>query len=621
MRSNQVISELIKRFQFNKEDAIGIPLAVLIPTFFSLLYIRSYAPLTEGWWHVYATWMLEGKIPYRDFELLVPPLYPSLIAVAQFVGLDNFLVLRYLGVLLLVFIALVVYILLHPFTRGIILGLITATVMVYLQMGAAYISYDYVYVAIFFLLLTFAPAAILLNNNSEISKKSVFIASTLSGVFAGLSFLTKQTNGLVSLFFGLALALFLASRVIPAQKSSRATNWLKSGIAPFAIGAAAIGGGFLILLLFTGSLFPAISDLASAASDTKGGLIHSLFSWSRGFFAFDAFTSSIRLVLPPVTFLVLATLIAHQCSEYFPQRIIRLIPQQNLRSLGYWAFTLAFAAGCALIGLKYQLEISQYLSQIVFLPIILVSLLTALWVVIGKASSAYLPVSLASLALIWASGMSAGLGETAMFLGVGQAAALLLGKTSPKFLAFGIAILISVSTISIGWQTKSASPFNWWGLSTPSTSKATSEITEGLQRGLFTSPNVAEAIVGVNKALEQVASCPGEIIEFPHMPLFLLNQSTVPEGRLATYWLDFSSSKEIAREITRINDAQVKGLVLIKMPDFVWDGHEQLFADGNQLEHEVFYKDLLQKSQDMDFMGSWDLGSEYSISVFTSHCQ
>jgi hypothetical protein len=37
-----------------------------------------YAPLTEGWWHVYSRWLSEGLIPYKDFNLIVPPGMPYL---------------------------------------------------------------------------------------------------------------------------------------------------------------------------------------------------------------------------------------------------------------------------------------------------------------------------------------------------------------------------------------------------------------------------------------------------------------------------------------------------------------------------------------------------------------
>lgn len=620
MRSNPVILKILRILQLTKSDAVGISLAVLIPIAFALSYIRNYAPLTEGWWHVYGTWLLEGKIPYRDFELLVPPLYPSLIALSQFLGLGDFLVLRYLGLLLIAFIALGVYFLLRPFVRGLILGLLTGTVVVYLQMGAAYISYDYVYVAILFLLLTFIPAAILLTSRKELTAKTVFIASALAGTFAALSFLTKQTNGLVSLFFGLILSVYLVTRSSGTNYGNRTLSLIKNSVVPFAIGAGVVGGAFFLVLLITGSLSPAVSDLSSAASDTKGGLVHSLFSWAKGFLAFDALTNAIRLVLPPITFLAVVSLISQQVREYLKPRFSVLIPSQKFRTYIYWFIAAIFGILFAILGLNFKLEISTYLSQIVFLPIILVSLVTALAVLIGKANPAYLPVSLASLALIWASGMSAGLGETAMFLGVGQAAVLILGKVSPKVLALGLAILIATSTISTGWQTKSTSPFNWWGLATPTVSEASVQIPEGLQKGLLTSPQINEAILGINGALSAVSSCPGEIVEFPHVPLFLLNHDEIPAGRLATYWLDFSSTKEIGKEISRLEDVEIKGLVLVQMPEFVWDGHEQLFAGGKQLEHEVLYKSLLMKAEEMSFQGKWEIGKDYSISVFTSPC-
>lgn len=621
MRINQITRSFFNKLQFTKVDAVGISLATIIPVVFALQFIRLYAPLTEGWWHVYASWLLEGRVPYKDFELLVPPLYPSLIALAQILGLDNFLVLRYFGLVLLVFIALGTYLLLRPLVKGLILGLITATTMVYLQLGVAYISYDYVYVAIFFLLLTFIPSGILLYNISLISYRSVFIASSVSGVFAALSFFTKQTNGLVSILFGLILALYLSLRISTKGKKHVFRSMLMSGFLPFTAGAALVGVLFGFVLLATGSLFPAISDFSSVASETKGGLIHSLFNWVLGFFAFDAFTSVIRQVLPAIVFLAISTLIVQKYSDFFQQKIKRIFPSDKNRKISYFLFVFAFIVYCTVLGLNYQIEITSFLSQILFLPVILVSLISALLVFIGKANARFLPVSLASLSLIWASGMSAGLGETAMFLGVGQAAALLLGNIAPRFLALGLATLIAVSTVSAGWHSKMISPFNWWGLSSPPTSQATVELTYGFQKGLYTSPKVATAINGVNSALSNVASCPGEIVEFPHVPLFLINQGVVPDGRLATYWLDFSSTQEIKDETARLNLSTIKGLVIVNMPDFVWDGHEQLFSGGDQLEHKGLNTTLNQRAKEMTFQGEWELGNEYSISVYTQPCQ
>ena len=53
-------------------DAYALLLFVLVFGI-SLSVVNISAPLTEGWWHVYARWIDQGRIPYKDFELLVPP--------------------------------------------------------------------------------------------------------------------------------------------------------------------------------------------------------------------------------------------------------------------------------------------------------------------------------------------------------------------------------------------------------------------------------------------------------------------------------------------------------------------------------------------------------------------
>ena len=58
-------------------------------------------PPTEGWYSHYAYLMnVEGAVPYRDFELLFPPLYTYLIALFCRVFGYEILALRILGILI-----------------------------------------------------------------------------------------------------------------------------------------------------------------------------------------------------------------------------------------------------------------------------------------------------------------------------------------------------------------------------------------------------------------------------------------------------------------------------------------------------------------------------------------
>ena len=71
---------------------------------------------TDSWWHVYLIWMNQGRVPYRDFELLIPPGYLyllKLITVFSGMGLYE---LRIVGLLLMGGIGLLVFELIRSFT-------------------------------------------------------------------------------------------------------------------------------------------------------------------------------------------------------------------------------------------------------------------------------------------------------------------------------------------------------------------------------------------------------------------------------------------------------------------------------------------------------------------------
>ena len=48
-----------------------VPLAI-----YQILYVNAFYPITEGWFSEYAHLIRTGAVPYRDFSLLLTPLYP-----------------------------------------------------------------------------------------------------------------------------------------------------------------------------------------------------------------------------------------------------------------------------------------------------------------------------------------------------------------------------------------------------------------------------------------------------------------------------------------------------------------------------------------------------------------
>ena len=69
----------------------------------------AYAPLTEGWWRVYSRWISQGLVPYKDFNLIVPPGMPYIDLFFSKIFGQEFIVLRPIGLVIQCLIALLIY--------------------------------------------------------------------------------------------------------------------------------------------------------------------------------------------------------------------------------------------------------------------------------------------------------------------------------------------------------------------------------------------------------------------------------------------------------------------------------------------------------------------------------
>lgn len=589
-------------------------MAVLLPAVFQILYFRSYAPITEGWWHVYAAWISQGRIPYLDFELLVPPLYPGLLAGMSFFGISSFLALRIFGIFLHMGIGLVVFQISRPFIGGAPLSLLVASGMIYLQMGTAFINYDYVYVAILFTLLTFLPMARLVSAKEPTTPARASRWIAISGIFAGLAFFTKQTNGLVSIVLG-ALLVLAISRKLQIKLSFK--SWVKTAVlatSSFILGLAAVLIVLLAILVPLGAWNAFISQVLFSAPETKGGLAEALTSWAVPFGTTTSFVVALeKLFQISVSAYLLKRLIGFLASRFDHWLVLSGV-NASLNAVALLA--------AALIGYFYSWtdHVHNYLQSLNFLPVILVIFFAIAMTLSRQINTSQLPALFAAFALIWASGMSAGLAETAMFLTLILTPAILLSGIGSRKVALAVSMFLLSFTFSLGLAHKLQVPFNWWELQSGPVNGDQLKITEGLQGGLFTSPSEHEVISSVNSELEKLQSCAGEIVAFPHVPLFILNQQKEPEGKLAQYWFDFSSRTEVIVEQERLLKQDIKALIIVKVPEHVWSNHERLFTSHQPLAQRQLLETLNERAESLPNTKSWDFSNGYKLSLSTKLC-
>lgn len=228
--------------------------------------------MTEGWWSVFAKYINEGKVPYRDFELLTTPAYAYLIAGVTAVFGYDIVILRIVGVLLFVAIAAIAYLIFaRLFSPGIAV-VATCLTALFMQSEPSNVFYDYIR---FFDFFTFAASLFLLVYVSGLGRPStrgVSWAVTLSGLCSGVAMLIRQSSGAVDAVY---IVVLLAGFTIALDHKRGAllnlTNYVISLLVPV---AAAVG-----VMVWNGSFVGFLEATTGSALAAKGGAPVVLTAW------------------------------------------------------------------------------------------------------------------------------------------------------------------------------------------------------------------------------------------------------------------------------------------------------------------------------------------------------
>jgi hypothetical protein len=352
------------------KELLGMLFASLIPSVFSWVFAFKFSPLTEGWWHVYAKWIQEGRVPYKDFELLVPPLYPNLILLFESIGLGQFHTLRAIGILLIGVMSLAMFFIIRAFAPVTISSISTATAMVYLQTGTAFINYDYVLVAIFFQLLAFLPLALFFRSANHNKNRNFRIAILLSGFFGGLTLLTKQSNGVSTILLSFLLILLLSSRVLVSSELKRLSRVLFTSTGIFSIGLASSLSIPLAVIVIQGAFESFLEDVGPQALFTKGGLVASQTAWVTGLLTTSGVTSALLTLAPLIVGYVLINSVTNS-----PKVKLKAIVDAKLKTNAGLLISVILAMAAGLLGFIQNENFADYFNEFKFLPAIFLLIL------------------------------------------------------------------------------------------------------------------------------------------------------------------------------------------------------------------------------------------------------
>lgn len=183
----------------------------LVVFFFALLFIlpwwNRYLGITnEGWYQFFGKQILQGRIPYRDFYLFVPPGQSLVMAALTSIFGDRVVVPELFGFAGAIALALTLYvwmIRLFPVFWATLAALCTTAI--YFKGSIESLS-GLQLDSILYPALALTAASFALDGNAGSG------SLMLTGLFAGLSFVTKQTAGVATLSLGVMLPVLITAR-------------------------------------------------------------------------------------------------------------------------------------------------------------------------------------------------------------------------------------------------------------------------------------------------------------------------------------------------------------------------------------------------------------------------
>ena len=568
---------------------------------YQAFYVLGYYPISEGWYSEYSHLIRGGAIPYRDFSLLVPPLYALQIAAFQTIFGEGFFALHILGVVITCAIALALMDILQNFFNPWVCALAAVLGTVYYQSGNTYIGYDFTQFVSLYLLIA---AALLVRSITPPDDKTRMLQALLlcagTGFFAALATLIKQSNGGIG-SFGLCLAGVLIAVLLYGPRI--ALKRITAFFAGFAVPMIAT----LLWLLKNGALSAFMQDAFSRALTAKGG--GSMFDWIYHYYNDPpGFLGPVQLLFTKLFILLavmalitgaIASFISFRRRGYVDRAEVSAVfmqPLQGRREAGSWQGLLVCIIGLvALCVITFAVTHgacpscdtlrtwSSFVRDYVYIWsgnayfVGSVIALVALCRSRSLESARFLAVSLFGVGLVFGNGMSAGLSEISVYFGITMLFAFLMNAWLPFVIPSLLPVFVALSFCTPFIDQKMEKPYFWWEIITPPARTSACAAATGLLSGLCLSPDEYGSIMHIAAVVDANSGPYDPIYVYPHMPVFYLLSNRAPFENAVVSWFDFTSDELSARVSSGLETRPPAIVVMAEIPDSVLLAHERMF--------------------------------------------
>ena len=576
-------------------------------------YNRTF-PVSEGWYSNYAKLINNGKIPYKDFECLFPPLYMYIIALITKIFGYKLIVLRLVGMIIFISIGLIAYLI---FTQvfSVFPSMVAAIIScLYLQSEVAQVYYDYirfmdlsVYISIFFLLKYIREYSI---NHDTLKKWNKNLL--LAGIFAAIAMLFKQSSGTIYLLYILA---FLTIFAILYTKKLGIYHWATSllgTMAPILL--------LILYLLCTGTLNDFYQMVFVDALSAKGGgnessILNLLFGWIGR--SANAFIQALSPILVLLVLIIAVIIIHHRCST--SKKINEFIPSFLFAVFMILGIGLCFFSPniCNFFASRFD---ANFIYVIFGVETILFLLSLILLLILKKDIILYFSLSSIIFVIGYAVTTSGGLAESQSALALGFIFATLLQFCTFRW-AMIIKIPLLIMALTIGLSAgarKYVTTYSWWGLTEAPLWENTYETNIDLLDGIFVSESEKNMLEGIVQNVTDNTLSTDRIFCFPHIPIFYVLTDRSSGTFTQVQWFDVSSSEGIKQDIEFLSKNLPKIIIKCNLPEYVKENHELIFNNNEKSSTRKMEEFLTFLTEENEYteIGNYVINSDYSISVY-----
>lgn len=192
------MEELKQKTKIEKKEVLELVSNIFVFCFiflfcFSNIFTKTIGDLDEIWNYNFARNIVEGHIPYNDYNMIQTPLLPFICAIFLKVIGNKLITMRFLAVILHTFIFYIGYEILKRYGKDKNLAIIIIIAIMVLSKELIALDYNYAV-----LLLTLIVLAVeLKNKNNPKYFDYSFKYNFLLGILVGCTLLLKQTTGLI----------------------------------------------------------------------------------------------------------------------------------------------------------------------------------------------------------------------------------------------------------------------------------------------------------------------------------------------------------------------------------------------------------------------------------------